>query len=376
MTPTLDIFSTIGILGVLQGIFLGFVVLTQKRKKRTSNFFLALLIFVITLILVRGVLVFSKYIFLVPQLIGSFNSLPFLAGVFLYFHILTFSNKNFKFSKRDLLHFIPFILCNVYYLDFYSQSIEYKLDVLTKIYDNEMPGDYPYLMFSAFTHTFIYCILSLKLLKVYRKNIQEVYSTIDKINLNWMRNLIWSIIILICMVLVMQLVREDSSIPFIYSIYLVIIVYAFGYFFLRQPEIFLDYIERFPRQQNTKYEKSGLSKVKAESLKEKLIDLMENEKLFTDNELTAKTLADRLSITQHNLSQLINENFNQTFFDFVNFYRVEEAKKLLVSPEAQNFTVIAIGLDVGFNSKSTFNSVFKKFTKQTPSEYRLTGKVA
>lgn len=376
MTPSLDIFSTIGILGVLQGIFLGFVVLTQKRKKRASNLFLALLIFVITLILIRGVLVFSKYIFLVPQVIGAFNSIPFLVGVFLYLHIKAFSNKEFRFTKADLLHFMPFVICNVYYISFYIQPVEYKIQVLIKTYNNEMPGDYPYLMVLAFTHTFIYSILSLNLLKDYRKNIKEVYSTIDKINLNWMRNLIWSIILLICLVFLIQILGLNSNIPLIYSIYLVVVVYIFGFMFLRQPEIFLDYIERVAVQASSKYERSGLSKVKLESLKQKLVDLMEKEKLFTDNELTAKILADRLSITQHNLSQLINENFNQTFFDFVNYYRVEEAKKILVSPEAQNYTVIAIGFDVGFNSKSTFNAVFKKYTNMTPSQYRLSAKVA
>lgn len=376
MKPSLDIFFVIGTLGVLQGIFLSLVVLTQKRKRRISNIFLALLIFVITLILFRGVLYFSKYMFLVPQLIGSFNSIPFLVGVFLYLHIQAFSNKDFKFTKTDLLHFIPFVLYNIYYISFYIKPLEFKIEVLTKSYISDMPADYVYLVYTVFTHTFIYCILSLKLLKEYRKTIREVYSTIDKINLNWMRNLIWAIIFLIWIVMLLRIFGYDTITPLIYSVYLVIVVYTFGYLFLRQPEIFLDYIERIPQSQKIRYEKSGLSKLKAENLKERLIEIMEKEKLFTDNELTAKTLADRLSITQHNLSQLINENFNQTFFDFVNYYRVEEAKKLLVSPEAQNYTVIAIGLDVGFNSKSTFNAVFKKYTNMTPSQYRLSTKVA
>jgi YesN/AraC family two-component response regulator len=97
---------------------------------------------------------------------------------------------------------------------------------------------------------------------------------------------------------------------------------------------------------------------------------MENEKLFLDGDLTLQKLAERLAIPAQHLSQVINERLDQTFSDFINKYRVEEAKRRLLDPKTQHYTVLAIGEEVGFNSKSSFNAVFKKYTNTTPSEFR------
>jgi AraC-like DNA-binding protein len=97
---------------------------------------------------------------------------------------------------------------------------------------------------------------------------------------------------------------------------------------------------------------------------------MENEKPFIDGDLTIQKLAEKLSIPANHLSQTINERLGQTFSDFVNSYRVEAAKRKLVDPAFRHLSVLGIAEAVGFNSKSSFNSVFKKHTKMTPSEFR------
>ncbi len=97
---------------------------------------------------------------------------------------------------------------------------------------------------------------------------------------------------------------------------------------------------------------------------------MENEKPFTDGDLNIQKLAEKLSIPANHLSQTINEKLGQTFSDFVNSYRVEAAKQKLVDPAFSHLSVLGIAEAVGFNSKSSFNSVFKKHTKMTPSEFR------
>jgi len=96
---------------------------------------------------------------------------------------------------------------------------------------------------------------------------------------------------------------------------------------------------------------------------------METEKPYLEPKLTLSSLADELEISANHLSQVINQYEEKNFFDFVNSYRVEEYKERATDPAYQNFSILAIALDSGFNSKSSFNQVFKKFTGKTPSQY-------
>jgi AraC-like DNA-binding protein len=119
-----------------------------------------------------------------------------------------------------------------------------------------------------------------------------------------------------------------------------------------------------------KYERSALTPARSDAFLRRLLDVMESEKPYTDGELTLPRLAARLSVSTHHLSQVINERLNQSFSDFVNSYRVEEAKRRLRDPASGHYSLLAIAEDVGFNSKSSFNTAFKKQTGMTPSEFR------
>ena len=100
---------------------------------------------------------------------------------------------------------------------------------------------------------------------------------------------------------------------------------------------------------------------------------MESERPYTDGDLNLQKLAERLSIPAQHLSQTVNGRLNQSFSDFVNSYRVEEAKRRLADPSATHYYLLAIAEEVGFNSKSSFNTAFKKQTGMTPSEFRNSG---
>jgi AraC-like DNA-binding protein len=107
-----------------------------------------------------------------------------------------------------------------------------------------------------------------------------------------------------------------------------------------------------------------------------ITDLMEKDKLYQETELTLQDLADKLKYPSYQVSQAINEGMKKTFYDLVNNYRVEEAKRLLQDPRNLNYTILSVGFEAGFNSKTTFNTVFKKFTGQTPSDFREKQKAA
>jgi AraC-like DNA-binding protein len=119
-----------------------------------------------------------------------------------------------------------------------------------------------------------------------------------------------------------------------------------------------------------KYLKSGLNSDTANRIKTKLLNVMEREAPYTDSTLTLNSLARILEVSPHNLSEVINLHLKQNFFDFINNYRLQKVKKDLSDPQKSNLTFLAIAFEAGFNSKSSFNLIFKKHTGLTPSQYK------
>jgi len=125
-----------------------------------------------------------------------------------------------------------------------------------------------------------------------------------------------------------------------------------------------------------RYERSGLDSRTSELIASQLSELMELKKPFTDPSLTLAQLAGMLSVSTHNLSEVINTKFGKNFYDFVNGYRIDVVKKNLTDPSKNDLNILSIAFDAGFNSKATFNSVFKQATHLTPSEYRKSAAAA
>ena len=144
---------------------------------------------------------------------------------------------------------------------------------------------------------------------------------------------------------------------------------------LLKPELF----RSFPHQmllpnsieeKTLKYESSNLQEAQKEKYLNTVLSFFDNERPYLSQELTLADLAEQTKIPAHYLSQIINEKMNCNFLDFVNSYRVEEAKKMLAEDSSKNFTILSIAYDAGFNSKSTFYSAFKKHVGMTPSGFR------
>ena len=117
-----------------------------------------------------------------------------------------------------------------------------------------------------------------------------------------------------------------------------------------------------------KYSNKKIEAIEAENLSKQLNNLLEKEKIFTDADLKLSDVANKMNILPHTLSQLINDNLGKSFTSLINEYRVEEAKDMIKSNN--HIKLEAVGYDCGFNSKSTFYSVFKKITKTTPAKYK------
>jgi len=157
-----------------------------------------------------------------------------------------------------------------------------------------------------------------------------------------------------------------------YSIIVGFVVFV-GYSGIRQQDLFSNSTikEEELVKTESEYKKSSLNEVVDAEKHDELLELMKTDKPFLNPKLTLFELAKSLDISTTYLSQIINHNLNQHFFDFVNGYRIRKAMEILKNPEKKELTILEILYEVGFNSKSSFNTEFKKYTNQTPTQFRV-----
>jgi AraC-like DNA-binding protein len=389
----LDILASIHLLGAAQGIFLA-AALVLRQQNTLANKLLGIWMFMFSCDLVELFLMEKQIYLIYPHLIASTYSFPYLYGPLFYLYTRTLISPHPSFDRRNLLHFLPFVLSYLYFLpSFYLQSGAFKLQFLQNIEEQGEPISLTVSTLLKVAHGFTYITLALFLLKEHSQTIRSSFSNIDRINLNWLRILtacqivIWGTVLLISLFEFIGMTLPGDMGDALIYLGVAALVYVIGYFGLRQPEIFThtgktptpkseEEAEKTPAQATApksregKYEKTRLDEEKAQRYLQTLLGHMETQKPFVRSTLTLQELADELSIAGHHLSQVINDRLRQNFFDFVNSYRVKEVQQLLLAPESQHLTILSIAYEAGFNSKSSFNTIFKKQTQMTPSQFR------
>lgn len=376
----LDWLHVIMLLGAAQGLLLSAVLATQ-RYNQTANRLLAALILAFTIYLATGVYYSTGLVREFPHFIGVSYPLLFLFGPLVYLYALTASDRSRHLRRADALHFLPFVLIVMGGLPIYLMSGAEKL----AFFNATSHGHPPLLVRLADPLMFVsgvsYATVTLLLLARHSRRIKDSYSHVERVNLRWLVWLGSSAGGIWLLALVFQLLRSMADVRFarsddVVALAVAVLVYAIGYMGLRQPEVFqyatsdelVPDAEPEPREPEPRYERSGLSDWEATSLKRKLLELMETDRPWQESELTLADLAGLLHTTPHKISEVLNSHIGQTFYDFVNGYRVREVQQRLAGERAPK--LLALAMDAGFASKSTFNEVFKKHTGQTPSAYR------
>lgn len=325
-------------------------------------------------------------IHLVLDELDFYTSIPFvkhlietlillLCPMFYFYAQSLIRNKHFKF-KILILHAIPALIYLAY-------RILFNLFGFEVIDGDERNPVYMIYNWTINIQGLIYMLIILVMIKKYNHSLKDMFATLDKVKLNWLRNitLLMTFLLLIFFFENFLFLIDINFSNFfnLTSAIIAVSVYALGYMGLYRSDVFsLPEISRpisqLPKigneKESTGYQKSGLSSEKAQKYQAELLALMEDEQLFRDSNLTLSSLAEKLGVSTHNLSEIINTRLKMKFFDFVNGYRVEQVIKDLKDPQKENLTLVAIAFDAGFNSKSSFNAIFKKHTGKTPSEYR------
>jgi AraC-like DNA-binding protein len=382
-----NILAFIAGLGIIQGFLLSLLLYFHTKADKSVNLFLALYIFFLSAVMTM------PFTF---DLIGWQNSyviqfLPLLPGILLYFYIRSF--KESITWRKVLPHLIPVVV--------YSVLIYLNLMSIHRIYPNaeEIPVEglkKPFTLVIIVFRTiqqFVYYFLARKSLKSYQRSIHQLYSETSRIDLNWVRFLINGYILLIC--------AFPLLFPFMLgfpqyfnTFFLTIMAIATPYIYLAtykgftqstiwqvqtntNKQIVHDEISETEKldangsePSNQKSGKTTLSPELVKSLVSRITALMEEDKLYQETELTLHQLADKLDAPSYQVSIALKEGMRRNFYDVINGYRVNEAKRLLMDAKNKNFTILSVGFEAGFNSKTAFNTVFKKLTGFTPTEYR------
>lgn len=376
------------IIAAAQGFFLA-LLLVQKHRNLLANWLLSGMLVCYSFILLYLTIIDTGYAEKIPKIIILFTGLSFLVAPLQYLYAKYLVNFSEQWDIHDWIHGVPFLCIEILVVAsfIFMPSAEVPQH---DIHSSEMVNFFLFFNWMIILIGLIYVVLILRLILQYHKRIKNVFSSIERIQLDWLQRITyvtlasWLIFTTETVLLTFGFNLSNFDIS---SLMVGLSVYAMGYWGLMKSEIFTSpevasvlkenddeqstkIPQDIPKNISLKYEKSGLSLEDASIYKDRILQVMEDERPYIDSTLTLNKLAHRLAISSHNLSEVINTQLRQNFYDFVNRYRIEQVKRDLVDPTKQNLTILAIALDAGFNSKASFNIVFKESTGQTPSEFR------
>lgn len=364
-------------LGGLQSIILGFLNLSRKQNHK-ANSILAILLFILGLsslfYSVNDLEVYLEF----PHLIRLNWGLPLLFGPLILLYTKAFINPNFRINQNDLWYFLPYCLNLTFLLPFFLKSGEAKIQILNYFTANLTRGIDNYAMYHSLMQLAIaiisiqFSVRSLNQVKAYQKSILNNFSEIEKIKLNWLKVIIYSFLVVFTVfTLVFILTYRDLYPDFDYEVYFYLALFVLIYFLSYKS------FQQIPFNSSIGEEKKSTENLKAPSnsqlqkeLAKRLIDYMDKERPYLNGQLTASELAAALQMNRHQLSLVLNEHLGQSFYDFINTYRIKAFKEHLQNPQNAHLTLLGLAFESGFNSKTAFNSVFKKLEGMTPREFK------
>ena len=292
----------------------------------------------------------------------------FPSFLFLYIKYLT-SGKN-KFYTKDLWHFTVF---GTFLIITLVLAIKYPVSADTTNFIRSFKV-FPILFGSVFVLTFtIYGYHTIKLINQFNKGRDEYFSFHNgKLSIEWTRKLVYGFYvyfsILIIVGIVIQFLKEPIDLSIFFTLCCTIFLYIISFNGYRQTQLPL--IPKLEKVTSSSYKKSGLKEKDAKKYEKSILSLMEKEKPWLNPEIVVGDISTQLKIPQHYITQILNERLKKNFYTLINEYRTNEVIRLFQKKKYADWSLTSIAFEAGFNSKSCFNSFFKKHTGKTPSQFK------
>lgn len=364
----------------MQCLFFAALLILTNTNKSPSNYFLAAFLFAHAFIPLHELILWGAVFKeiardLFPNLHFLGGSAYYLDGALLYFCVKSLIFRDFALHKRDAVHLIPLALFLLYIIGVY-----HRLPLVEKIAVLKAEGfiygwHYVTVEFLGKCLRVGYGLFCLKLLVNYKHLLKATHSNIEKVDLTWLTMLVVGFLVIMSTEVVLSISKMVSLFQH-YELVVFEYIGLTGYyllFFLVNLLVFtsIRYFANFEAVgQKTPHKKPLNERLLNPDYAFQIEDAMRAEKPYLMPDITLDMLAEKLSIPAKDLSMIINRHFGVHFYEFINGYRIEEATRLLAASDQKHKTITDIYLEVGFNSKSVFNTFFKKIVGQTPSQYR------
>jgi len=361
---------------VVQLILLSVFLFRYKKKNVSSNKLLAGLLLSNALLMVHFVL-FTRYGYFSAFRIDFFFILipfRFMFGPLFLLYVKSLTLEKFKLRKKHFIHFLPFLLEYLFlFFFFHIHGHDAKLEIVrTRDLHFFLGVRIFFIVFQV--QVMSYLFTTLKVIRNFRKRAANFHSNIGQLKLSWLRIILW------CFILMWLIDMTNEALVFIFSTRSHIPLFSLTsilincgaalllvYYGLQHPVIFAGWENGNGK---AKYEKSALCAEMKERYLTDLLGYIEKRKPYLEPNLTLGEISKTLNIHQNYLSQVINELCGKNFHDFINSYRVEDAKQLLIDQKFVKRPVLEVLYEVGFNSKSSFYTAFTKETGMTPVAFR------
>jgi len=369
--------------GFIQGVFLCTILFSLPSSNKTALRLLALVVAGAALMIGEELMEVSRWSGQIPHVIGSTMLIPLLLGpwVFLYCQSLTQNRQPLR--KLDYLHFLPFLFFTLDLLRFYLLPGSEKI---AEVQSGLFIRDFQMLVIMVFKaiHLYIYLFLSLKEIHSFKQSSFAKNSNTSKHQqVVWTGRILFLLTVFLTIMyglLCLSVLGYDPPVDSdkFGSLILTLMIYLLAFTAIKYP-VLLSGIGQFKEIHREisqtsitpiSYQSSSLDVNLKKNYLGLLLNHMEQEKPYRNSNIRLDDIAQALDIPSHHLSQVINQLLNVNFNEFINAYRVEEVKQRLLNPSHAHLNILALAFDAGFNSKTSFNRIFKQFTGKTPSLYK------
>jgi AraC-like DNA-binding protein len=374
MLYKIDLFAIFIFLGIVQAIFLSTFFFSKENRKSSANIFQGLLLISFAFCILEIFLMYTGYIIHCLYLVDFSEPFSFFIGPSLYLMILCMTRE--KISKWQYLHLAFGIIYFLLIIPFFLQPEDVKFNSWIESYKPDLPfrpteGRDPRIFWITDYHTeatlvslAIYAGLSLiELIRVFRQRRESFFNpsnpALSKLKAGTLQITFTTLIIV-----AVKIFNYNDTGDHLFAAYIALIIYLMSFRVMRQSGFF----QHASLIEPQRYKSSTVTDDQQKNMIGRLTRLMSENKPFLKPDFSLPELAQQLGTSVHVLSQVINVGLGKSFFEMTAEYRVEEAKRLLKTQ--MNIKVEEIAEQVGYNSKSSFNTAFKKITGQTPSAFR------